>query len=352
MFSEILQRLKNENFYWNIGFYALILAGIIHFLFIFLFVFLDIPQLIIANIVSLLVYTYCIFGLSLKTLDTKDDSFIGWLVYFELIGHGLIATYYLGLESGFQYYMYTLILLPFFTLTYTTFIWILRIFGVIIVVLTVEFWGHNNSPIIQLDGEYISILHYMNLTFVLIILALISYFYTINANKYQNLLFQQSNVDVLTNLYNRRFIGTFLKKNKMLSNKENNAFALLLIDIDFFKKINDTYGHKCGDKVLVKLASILKKKLRQDTIVSRWGGEEFLIIVENTTRDELLHLAERLRVAVEKSILDYEKNIRITITLGGAMAQLDEKFDSVLSRADESLYQGKENGKNQVIIAK
>ncbi len=351
MLSEILQRLKNENFYWNIGFYALVFAGLTHFLFIFLFIFLDIPQLVIVNIVSVLIYLYCIFGLALKTLDSKDDSIIGWLVYFELIGHGVIATYFLGLESGFQYYIYTLVLIPFFIWTYTLSIHLIRAVGIIIIALFLEIWGHTNNPVVELNSEYVNFLHYMNLTLVLMIIALISYFYTANSNTYQNLLFEKSNNDPLTKLHNRRYVDEIFENNMFTSKENNSSFALLLIDIDYFKKINDLYGHKCGDNVLIKLSKILKQNVRKSTIVSRWGGEEFLIVLEDSNKDELIYIAERLRIAVESTVMIQNKSIQITITLGGAVSKEDETFEMVLARADKALYQGKENGRNQVSIA-
>ena len=234
MFWEILKKLKNENFYWNLGFYALILAGAMHFFFILLFLFLDIPQLVLVNIVSVLVYLYCIFGLALETLESKDDSLIGWLVYIELIGHALVAVYFLGLESGFQYYMYILIFIPFFVWTYKPIIRLLRLAGVIVFALAIEYWGRTHGALIELESSYIDFLHYMNLTLAFITVSGISYFHTVNANMYQKLLFNQSNKDPLTNLFNRRYVDDIYEKNIIFSQQEGITFALLLIDIDFF----------------------------------------------------------------------------------------------------------------------
>jgi diguanylate cyclase (GGDEF)-like protein len=351
MLLEILKKLENENFYWNLGFYALILAGAVHLFFILLFLFLNIPQLILVNIVSVLVYLYCIFGLALKTLESKDDSLIGWLVYIELIGHALVATYFLGLESGFQYYMYTLIFIPFFVWTYKPIIRMLRVVGVIVFALVIEYWGRTHGALIELASSYIEFLHYMNLTLAFVIVSGISYFHTVNANMYQKLLFNQSNKDPLTNLFNRRYVDDVYEKNIISSKNKNITFSLLLIDIDFFKKINDKYGHKCGDNVLIQLSKLLNQHLRESTIVSRWGGEEFLVILENTNKDALLYIGERLRSIIEKSTLVEEKGIKITITLGGAVStKEDETFEMLLARADRALYKGKENGRNQVNI--
>jgi len=351
MLLDILKRLKNENFYWTIGFYALVLAGTTHFIFIFLFYFLDVPILSFVNIFSVFIYIYCIFGLGLKTLETKDDHLIGWLVYFELIGHGGIATYYLGLESGFIYYIVTLIFIPFFVLSYTNMVRIVRVTGVVFVIFALELWGHNYGSVVTLESNYITFLHYMNLTIVLFSMSVISYFYSTSVYEYQKLLYNQSNKDPLTNLFNRRYVDDVFENNMVHSEDKGIGFGLLLIDIDRFKKINDKYGHKWGDKVLIVLSRLLKENLRESTIVSRWGGEEFLIILENTNQEELLYIGERLRTVVENTVMVEEKNIKITITLGGAIiTNEDETFEMLLARADKALYKGKKNGRNQVTV--
>ena len=351
MLSDILQKLEEENFYWNLGFYALILAGSVHFLFIFLFIFLDIPQLVFLNIISVGVYLYCIFGIGLKTLDRKDDSLIGWLVYVELLGHGVIATLYLGLESGFQYYIYSLVLIPFFISTYSLRVRILRVVVVIVVVVLLEIWGHNSTPVITLKHEYLAYLHYMNLILFLLLSAVISYFYTISGNMYRDMLFKKSNSDHLTGLYNRRYVSELFKTGLFRRKDDHNTFALLLIDADHFKSVNDAYGHRGGDEVLVKLAQLLKENVRRSAIVSRWGGEEFLIVLEEIEEKELTEVAERLRSVVENTPMREENELYVTVTLGGAVFLGDEAFEEVFARADKALYQGKQNGRNQVVIA-
>ena len=348
---HIFKRLKNENFYWIIGFYTLILAGVTHFLFIFLFLFLEISSLVTVNILSVLVYLYCIFGLSMKTLESKDDSLIGWLVYAELMGHGVISTYFLGLESGFQYYIYTLLLIPFFISTYAMPVRLLRMAGVIVVSLLLEIWGQSHAPMVALSSTSLHTLHYMNLTLSLMMVGVVSYLYTLHGQIYQNLLFEKSNNDPLTKLYNRRYVDEAFENERIRHQNNESTFALLLIDIDYFKKINDLYGHRCGDDVLIRLASILKAHVRDTTIVSRWGGEEFLVVLENSSADELKATAERLRRAVEDAVISETKSIQITVTIGGAVSQADETFQMTLSRADNALYQGKHHGRNQVCLA-
>jgi len=350
MHFEILERLKNENFYWHIGFYALVLAGVTHFLFLLVFLYLDLSFLVLLNIVSIGIYLYCIFGLGLKALEEKDESLIGWLTYLEILIHGVIVTLFLGLESGFQYYIYTLILIPFFVSTYTVKIRVFRIVMAIVAIVLLDVWGHRHSPFIALESGTIEFLHYMNLTLVLIIVAVISYFYSTNESIYCDTLLEQSNTDHLTDLYNRHYVSEFFKNSWRHRRHKSQRYALLLMDVDHFKKINDSYGHRGGDMVLVKLATLLKECVKHSLIVSRWGGEEFLIVLEDGSLKELKALAEHLRECVASTSMMEKERLFITMTFGGAVSGEDESFEEVFERADKALYQGKNSGRNKVVI--
>ena len=313
--------------------------------------YLDIYPLVFLNILSVFIYFYSIFGLGLKTIESKDDSIIGWLVYFELIIHGVMATYYLGLESGFQYYIYTLVFLPFFTSSYSAFIRFLRIVVVILIAILLEVWGVKNQAYITLDSTTLYILHMSNLFIFLFIMGVLSYLYVRSSEEDNNKLLNQNNLDFLTKLFNRRYIINASEQYLDIYETEGTKFALLMLDIDYFKHINDTYGHTCGDDVLIHLSTLLKQSLRSSTIISRWGGEEFLILLSDTNKADLQIIAERLRMYIENSTLVCDdKSIKITVTLGGTVLEQNETFNQLLIRADNALYQGKRNGRNQVSI--
>jgi diguanylate cyclase (GGDEF)-like protein len=126
-----------------------------------------------------------------------------------------------------------------------------------------------------------------------------------------------------------------------------------MLDVDRFKLINDTYGHDRGDLVLQHLTTILKQNLRSEDILSRWGGEEFLILLPNTDIQKSFLIANRLRTTVEENPAD-NGLIYYTISLGvGTFNQeYTGELDSLLIAIDQALYQAKENGRNQVVIAK
>lgn len=153
--------------------------------------------------------------------------------------------------------------------------------------------------------------------------------------------------DELTQLLNRRAIHEIVSKSVELKNQK--SLAIIIIDIDHFKKFNDTYGHALGDKVLVNVAHSLKQASRDYDQIARWGGEEFVIVTRDAHPDNLLAYAEKLREKVASTPIfkeDSPEPIFVTISLGITQSHLDERFDDALERADKALYQSKEKGRN------
>ncbi len=157
--------------------------------------------------------------------------------------------------------------------------------------------------------------------------------------------------DGLTELYNHRYFQEQMLLNVETSKRYNSEFSLILIDIDFFKKFNDNYGHQAGDAVLKQVAQVLKKNVRSTDIVCRYGGEEMAIILSNTKNDEAKTTAQKIcEIVAQKSFKlssDLEKNV--TISLGVATyPKQGETPQEMIKYADECLYKAKENGRNQV----
>lgn len=163
-----------------------------------------------------------------------------------------------------------------------------------------------------------------------------------------------SNHDPLTGLANRRNFEIQIKHKMNALKDQGKSSALLLLDIDHFKLINDQFGHPIGDILLKKLSSILVKNIRSSDLVTRWGGEEFLIILFETSIDEAYESADKIRIAVEKEILEIDNfKINITISLGIALLNGDfsSNFDTSYKLADNALYKAKSQGRNQIVKA-
>jgi diguanylate cyclase (GGDEF)-like protein len=158
--------------------------------------------------------------------------------------------------------------------------------------------------------------------------------------------------DFLTQLYNRNFFFTQIHHITSDAIRQKKPYAILMIDIDHFKQVNDTHGHHAGDTAIIHLANILKSTARTSDYCIRWGGEEFLILIPHTTASELRKFAERLRSVVEKSevcLIDEKIGFKITISIGGVVG-LNEIANDMIVEADALLYQAKKSGRNCVKI--
>ena len=168
------------------------------------------------------------------------------------------------------------------------------------------------------------------------------------------LLLELSNTDHLTGLFNRRYLMEALDKEVQRSSRKGGSLSLLLLDIDHFKQVNDTYGHLQGDAVLQKVAQQLQKELRTYDIAARYGGEEFIAVLPDATMKEAAFVAERIRASVQASRFNGAlAPLNLTVSLGVALYTLNDgtTIDTFIKRADDALYRAKANGRNRVECA-
>ena len=156
-------------------------------------------------------------------------------------------------------------------------------------------------------------------------------------------------IDPLTQVANRHFFDFQITKRLEEAKLFSNTFGILMMDIDHFKNVNDTYGHLVGDEILKIVAYTLSSNVAKTDLVSRWGGEEFIAIVDVLNNDDLMKIAERLRLLVAASgyQFDEEKTIQVTISIGGTLVTKTDTIKTAIARADKNLYYAKQNGRNQ-----
>lgn len=151
-----------------------------------------------------------------------------------------------------------------------------------------------------------------------------------------------ANTDSLTQLPNRRLLASLLEH--FLA--EEKAFGYMLVDIDFFKQINDTFGHLSGDEVLREIGELLRLELREEDVVGRWGGEEFLILVREEDADRNIYLSNRIRQLIENHV--FSNGISLTVSVGGTIRTRRDTEKTLFDRADAALYRAKNSGRNRV----
>lgn len=168
----------------------------------------------------------------------------------------------------------------------------------------------------------------------------------------KNRIREQSIRDPLTNLFNRRFLNEFMERELALARRNQKPLALVMLDLDHFKQLNDQFGHQTGDQVIEMVAKILLRQSRRTDILFRYGGEEFLVILPNTKAAQAQHLAENWRVHVEQAQISAKHQfVHITVSAGIACypEQATTAFN-LIQTADEALYQAKAAGRNQVVM--
>jgi len=172
-----------------------------------------------------------------------------------------------------------------------------------------------------------------------------------NRDAYEEKLFQEATLDPLTDLSNRRYF-TALGQQEIASHKrDKQIFALIMLDIDHFKSINDTYGHAVGDKAIIHVTRVCTSILRESDIMGRIGGEEFAILLPHTPLERAVEVAHRIRERIEATQMEVDgKFIATSASIGVTAIKSQESLDDVLLRADKALYQAKEQGRNQVCV--
>jgi len=208
--------------------------------------------------------------------------------------------------------------------------------------------------------DWVSFIRYVLITIIIIFIA---YFYESTSQKalkiinlsrekereYLSILENQSQKDQLTKLYNRRYFDDQFSSEYDKVERYHSTFCLIMIDIDHFKQINDQHGHPVGDKILKQFSEVLLDKTRNSDIVSRWGGEEFMLLLPNTEIASAQNIAEKLR----KTTFEYSftHNIRLSISAGVIeIANNNLNKREFMYKIDEALYQAKSSGRNKVVL--
>ncbi|MEM1029549.1 MAG: GGDEF domain-containing protein [Myxococcota bacterium] len=168
--------------------------------------------------------------------------------------------------------------------------------------------------------------------------------------QYHEEIYRLTIVDGLTQVHNKRYLYEALERELIRGRRHNRNLAVLMFDIDHFKRINDLHGHLAGDFVLKELARLVQSRIRRDEVFARYGGEEFCIILPETALEGAIELGERLRQQVDEHTFVFQQDqIKVTISVGCAVLDdTDRNAGELLKRADERLYEAKNSGRNRV----
>ena len=271
---------------------------------------------------------------------------LSWIICFNIT---------MGWDCGVQHFMFPLLLLSFFATyynlkgktIYTILVFLLRI--------SLYLYTRSHTPIIPLSDSMSVALQFLNTTALFLIMFIICWFFSQTNQETQAKLFQynvqlkrDASTDALTGLLNRRNMYDLLKT--FTVSGSNHFFTIAMGDIDFFKHVNDTRGHDCGDAVLKTLAAFFQDYMQGKGSVCRWGGEEFFFLFPDTNGDKAFAYIGDLNMMIAGLPISYkEETFHITMTFGVEEYDFSSSAEELIKRADEKLYLGKEQGRNTVI---
>ena len=314
------------------------------------FFYFESKIMFIVNIVCMLInfFIYHLFELNKRSLGVN-------ILLCELLVFLIFATIIMGWDYGFQQYIYGMLcifFLPFYTQSEYKHKEV-HVAGVGFVFISTYYILDYVCNIAKLPPSHDamifapSFIHALN-SFVSI--AAVSSFCIISSminNEVNKTLKRKADFDELTSLYNRYGLNELLSERK----SENKSFYIAITDIDFFKKINDTYGHNAGDEVLKKLSSKLVELNKHSIVVGRWGGEEFLIIGDSSLgHQEFKMVLENFRSNIEKKAFNVNgKKINVTVSIGIAKFNNKSSIEDNIKEADINLYKAKEIGRNKIV---
>lgn len=279
-----------------------------------------------------------------------------WMFNVGMLAFILAILNFFGWNVGVQHFLIVMLLLYFFS-GYQRYKQKFAYAAAICVIRIILFYLYQNrTPLLPLTSSIIETLQIVNTVTIFWCISLIAYIFSRDGQELEGKLVQyneqlekQANTDKLTGLYNRRKAWEYLEW-VARDRSESCGFSLCICDIDFFKKVNDTYGHDMGDEVLKKVAGIFEEEMSGKDFVARWGGEEFLLLFPGCNGDDAYVKLESIRRKIkDMRIRKDDIEIGITMTFGLAEHDYSKKADDTIKAADRKLYQGKEQGRDRIV---
>ena len=322
----------------------LIMCLCIHVFNAFLFWVFELYPLVILNAVSSVLYVVFL------TLFKNENLRISF-AYFEIILFSAMSELISGGHFGYLYFVIGMVAVIFFMLPYSNrkkHVYQLIGAGFAVAIGLISVYDYFLYPeLMDKVLLYKPFEKSMNLVITLFSLFYLSNLYLVELRTAQEKLDYNSNHDMLTGLYNRRFFESIMKRSK---EEKETSFSVAMLDVDDFKKINDTYGHETGDKVLATVSKCIEASLPENAVAVRWGGEEFVLYLPQVDNARALEILNDFRTRLSEQRL-YHKGSRVTITatIGLCTGESIADYEEYLRQADEKLYWGKKHGKNQIV---
>lgn len=331
-----------------------LLSALVHTTFLLVFWWAGVNSMALFNVGSVLVHVVVFY------IARRGRSQLAFVIAgTEVAAHGMAATLVLGWNSGFHYYL--LLILPVAVFSGRT-SWLFKssvVAGTACSYLALNLYTRHTPPWHVVSTPVLDGLQYGNALNLMASLTILASFYYYLIQQSEAALRLIATTDPLTQLRNRRALMDAMREQDTPGPAAQLTLAVILGDLDHFKRINDEYGHDTGDHVLKEVSRLLARGARGSDHLSRWGGEEFLIALPGSDAATAMQVAERLRTAVQDlrietvNALDGQRvALAVSMTFGVAVRAAGETTEQAISRADKALYEGKRQGRNQVVLAR
>lgn len=336
--------------YWHHIIAIVRIAFAIHVVLFVLFLVLQVPVMLVGNAISVLMYVCC-----LRAIKQQRFRLAGLLMGVEIIGHAVLATWVLGWDSNFYWFVFCIVPVIAFSFQAAR---VTRVCLNLAILLTLvggfaarQHMGGGTQISPALMNAF-GILNALAATALLLRSAALSVSFSLQM---QMSLFQTAHRDSLTELYTRRRIMQRVRQ--LGAQRQQQTVSVLLLDIDHFKAINDAHGHDVGDAVLQRVAQAITASVRYSDMAARWGGEEFLVLMPDTSSADARQVADRLLARIRAQageVTDMGEGLahplHVTATVAVATVHPGEPFREALHRADQLLYEGKRAGRDRVMV--
>lgn len=335
--------------FWTMTRRVTVIAAGVDLAFLLLFLALGSPVLAWLNVLSVALY-----GAAYWLLRQRRNNAALVLIWVEVLGHAAIGTVMIGWQSGFHYYL--LMFIPAIVVSGRVRLMLLLLAVLLAFYLGLHAVALATVPLTPLGGGALAVVHTFNVAVVFTMAAFTARFYYLTVRRAERKLAELAATDSLTGLANRRSLLALAGPAMATAAERGAPVAMILADIDHFKAINDRHGHEVGDRVITQAAALLAGSGRSQDVVARWGGEEFLMLLPDTSLAQAMQLAEQIRLQapgahgndIDASGDPNRYTLSLGVTEATPRAPPGECVGEAIARADRALYRSKADGRNRV----
>ncbi len=328
--------------YWAMMSRIVVMAACIDASWIGMYALIGSPVLAWLNVISVAMY-----AAALAAIRNRRNTLAIVLIWTEVLCHAALGSILIGWESGFHYFL--LLFIPAIVIGSDRRKGARMVIALFLFYAGLQWLCADLGALTPLRPWPLRIASWVNLVLIFGLFYTMAAFYRETVIVAESRLLKAATTDPLTGLANRSQFHVRALTEMSHSRRSNIPVSLVLADVDFFKRINDTHGHDAGDKVLVRLAGLLRTSLRDVDVLARWGGEEFLALLPASDIESATEVAERLRKAVAAAHIDIGGQVvQVTMSFGISQILCTDDLLPATARADRALYESKRDGRNRV----